>query len=128
MGGKRPSVRMRKAAKHLAENGGSLGEAMIAAGYSRSVADTPTKVTSTKSWKELMDEYLPEDLLARKHRQILESGNEQVVAKGLEMGYKLRGTYAPEKKIVKATFSLAEALGDDDSEFEGINDENEYVA
>ena len=90
-------MRMRKAAKHLAENGSSLGAAMRAAGYSETIARAPSKITQSKTWQELMDEFLPESLLAQKHNELLHSDNSQAVSKGLEMGYKLRGTFAPRR-------------------------------
>jgi len=111
-------MRMRKAAKHLAENGCSLGAAMRAAGYSETIARVPSKITQSRTWQELMDEFIPESLLAQKHNELLHSDNSQAVSKGLEMGYKLRGTFAPEKKHVTGTLSLVSALGADDAGFD----------
>lgn len=39
--------------------------------YAPSVAKKPGKVTETKSWKELMDKYLPESKLAEEHDNLL---------------------------------------------------------
>lgn len=65
-------MRQRKAAKILLENGGkSVRKAMKEAGYSDTMADNPQKLTNTKSWQELMDEYLPEDEIAKKHKELL---------------------------------------------------------
>lgn len=126
MGGKKaPSMRMRKAAKHLAENGSSLGAAMRAAGYSETIARAPSKITQSKTWQELMDEFLPESLLAQKHNELLHSDNSQAVSKGLEMGYKLRGTFAPERKQISGTLSLVSALGGDDGFDDGLLEDDD---
>lgn len=70
-GRREPSIRMRRTAIILAENGGkSVSAAMRKAGYSPQTAKRPDKVTKSKSWKELMDEYLPEKFVAQKHREL----------------------------------------------------------
>lgn len=56
----------------LAENGGSIGDAIRATGlYSETVALTPTKITSSKTWEELMDTFISDDDLAKKHKKLL---------------------------------------------------------
>lgn len=126
MGGpKKPSMRMRKAAEHLMENPGSVGAALRAAGYSEATVKNPHEVTRSKSWQELMDEFLPESLLAQKHNELLHSDNSQAVSKGLEMGYKLRGTFAPEKKQISGTLSLVSALGGDDGFDDGLLEDDD---
>ena len=121
MGGKKaPSMRMRKAAEHLMENPGSVGAALRAAGYSEATVKNPHEVTRSKSWQELMDEFLPESLLAQKHNELLHSDNSQAVSKALELGYKVRGTFAPEKKQITGTLSLVAALGADDGFDDGL--------
>lgn len=44
-------------------------------------------------------EALPDDLLSRKHLQFLNSEREEIGIKALDMGYKVKGFYAPEKSI-----------------------------
>lgn len=48
--------RQKKALKELAEGGGSKGEALLKAGYSKVTSLTPTKVTESKGFKDLCDE------------------------------------------------------------------------
>lgn len=111
----RPSVRMIKTAKIMAEKGGkSFREAAKEAGYSESVANSPAKVIKTQSWQALMDKYLPQDLVARKHAELLEAEDVVFIPRGkkilerrrpdymarragIEMAHKLRGNFAPEK-------------------------------
>lgn len=61
----------KKAFSIMVENGGKVAPAMIKAGYSPNTANTPSKLTNQKSWKELMDEYLPESLVAARHKELL---------------------------------------------------------
>lgn len=111
----KPTIRMQRLAKALAENRGkSFRKAAIEVGYSQSVADSPDKVTKSASWKSLMNKYLPEELIAQKHQELLNAeeivfiprGSKILERKrpdftarkaGVEMGYKLRGSYAAEK-------------------------------
>ena len=61
---KQPKLRIRKVFKKVLESGGKgIGKAMIEEGYSKVSALTPNKVTETKSWEMLMEEYLPDELL-----------------------------------------------------------------
>lgn len=56
---------------YMANRGISKAEAMRRAGYSDATARNPKNLTTTKSWQELMDEYLPDDELAAKHHELL---------------------------------------------------------
>ena len=69
------ATRKQKAvAKDLVVNGGkSVSKAMIEAGYSPATANTPQKLTESKGWEELMEEYLPDELLQRVHLEGLEA-------------------------------------------------------
>jgi hypothetical protein len=63
--------KQRKAIKNVVENGGNVSKAMRDAGYSPKTAKNPKKLTDSKTWKELMEEYLPEKDLAKVHRGLL---------------------------------------------------------
>lgn len=106
---------MVKTVKILAETGGkSVSGAMRKAGYSPATAKTPEKITGSQSWQALMDKYLPQDLIATKHAELLDAedvvfiprGNKILERRrpdhmarraGIEMAHKLRGNFAPEK-------------------------------
>lgn len=60
-------VRKSKGQKHI-----TIGKILKEAGYSTTVSESPTKVTESKGFKLLMDEYLPEDLVFKTHRDLLE--------------------------------------------------------
>jgi len=119
MGKVEPTGKQKRAFKELVENGRTKGDAMVKAGYSKNTAKAPTKMTNSKGWKELTEEYLPDKLLAKKHKELLEvpikkrqwiKGELQyeteeldtnAVKSGLDMAYKLKGHYAPEKKTIE---------------------------
>jgi len=100
------------AAKVLEKRGKrvSVSAAMREVGYSPATAKNPQQLTKSKTWKELLKEFLPDDELARVHREQLEATD--VVFRGkkrievpdnrarltaVDMGYKLKGKYAAEK-------------------------------
>jgi hypothetical protein len=101
------TIKQKRAFKEALENGGVVSRAMKTAGYSDSVAKNPKKLTDSIGWKELMDEYLPDKLLAKRHLALLnktegKTGQPETMAvsKGLDMAYKLKGKYAPEKQDI----------------------------
>ncbi len=88
-----------------------MGKVMLAAGYSKETSEKPQNLTESKGWQELMAEYLPDKLLAEKHKEILnsprivtryvkgeivdeyEETSPQAV-KALDMAYKLKKRYS----------------------------------
>lgn len=115
-----PTIKQQKAAEALVGNGGNITQAMITAGYSPNTANTPQKLTESDGFRELMEEYLPDDLLLEKHLELLNKTEKiaknnnatkqvevidtgepdtQAVSKALDMAYKMKGSYAPEKRI-----------------------------
>lgn len=114
-----PTEKQRKAARIMAENGGNASKAMREAGYSAVTAATPGKLTNSKGFRELLDEYLPEQKLLQVHKEGLDA--KKVISarvtskeagvdtddfievpdhptrhKFLETGYQLRGKLRPE--------------------------------
>ena len=87
------------------------------AGYAESSARKLGTVKKTKTFQQLMERYLPQKHLQEKHREFLDAprivrtykkGELEIetietdsnAVKALDMAYKLRGLYAPEKHIV----------------------------
>lgn len=104
-------AKQKKVIKNLVENGGNLKKAIKDAGYADGYAEGQ-QITGTKTWKELLDEFLPDEELQKKHKELLEARKAiifkgipmnltvpdyDIQAKALDMGYKLKGSYAPEK-------------------------------
>lgn len=112
---RKPSFRAKKVVKILAGKGGkSIGAAMREAGYSPVTADSPSKLTGSKSWQQLMDQYFPREFVAQKHKELFEAEDVvfmnhkgKIIEKrrpdhtarknATEMAYKLRGEFAPEQ-------------------------------
>lgn len=105
-----PTEKQRKVAREVAK-GKSVSQAMKSAGYSDAMAKNPQKLTSSKGWKELMKEYLPEEELAKLHREQLRAttytkNGKQVPdntarLKALELGYRVHGVYKPTQLEVR---------------------------
>lgn len=91
------TIKQKKAFDKVLENGGNVSRAMMDTGYTVATAKTPKKLTTSKGWQELMDEHLPDKLLATKHLELLNSEREEIATKSLDMAYKLKGSYAAEK-------------------------------
>lgn len=64
-----PTIRQKIAFKKTVENGGNVSKAMRDAKYGKT-SKNPKKLTQSKGWQELMDEYLPEKDLARVHKEL----------------------------------------------------------
>lgn len=93
-----------------------LGKAIRKTGvYSEGLAQRVGQITKTKSWQLIMQEYMPEEHLALRHSELLDkreyrtiknndgtveevdSGPETAaVTKGLELAYRLRGSFQKE--------------------------------
>lgn len=113
-----PTLKQKMAFKEITENHSAIGPAMRKVGYTADTAVKPQNLTESKGWKELMNTYLPDKLLAKRHKELLDKRDQFVikdaetgkvtdkvdmgpdtmaVTKGLDMAYKLKGSYAPEK-------------------------------
>lgn len=67
------TLKQKKAIENLVGNGGNVTAAMREAGYAEATVNTPGKLTKSKTWKELMGEFLPDQDLAQVHRGLLNS-------------------------------------------------------
>ena len=63
------TVRQKKTLKNLG-TAKTLKEAMLKAGYSETYADNSQQLKQKKSWKELLDKYVPEDYVAKSLKEI----------------------------------------------------------
>ena len=64
-------VRALKVLHNLDTNGGSLGSAMVEEGYSPATAKNTSKLTRTKSFLSVLEEAIPIELVAVKHKALL---------------------------------------------------------
>lgn len=110
-----PKPRIKKVFVEKLENVGKpLGQIMRENGYAENTANNPDHVTKSKSWEMLMDEYIPESLIAETHKEAfsatrvisaMNTGKQatgatadfidvpdwQTRMKATELGYKIRG-------------------------------------
>lgn len=82
--------RQKKAVEALVGTGGNVTRAMLEAGYSVNTANTPQKLTESDGYRELMDAYLPDDMLLRALADDIEkkAGNRKPE---LELAFKVKG-------------------------------------
>lgn len=92
------TVKQKKAAKIMAENGGNVSRAMIEAGYSPMTAKTPQKLTEALGFKQLLQDFGPDIKKAFKTtNDLMEANNENdypnwnARAKGVELTFKAHG-------------------------------------
>lgn len=132
------TVKQKRAAKLVLENLGvdhpkSMGKILVEAGYSQNVADTPTLVTETKGYQELLEEFLPEALLMKVHSEglnaklfrfspegeVMQFDDFSTRHKYLETAYKVKGKLEPEGKgkilIINISGQSAQRYGADPS-------------
>ena len=94
----------------------SIGKAMREAGFSPVYANNPQRMTRTKEWKDLVEEFMPDSLLAETHHSLLTAGEVQhyvfpaIIKK---RSVKNADKEAPTNKI-KAQDPEAEALPDNE--------------
>lgn len=130
-----PTFRQKVAVKKLSDSIRSgkpktMKCVLTESGYSKTVAKRPKLVTEGKGWKELLEQEFPDELLLQVHEQLLQkkemlknsdgdyedTGQPHSDVKGaLEMIYKLKGKYEPEKVnnepiviVLKSTADLRE--------------------
>lgn len=113
--------KLKKVVKNLVaqkmQNGGkkkpSVAKAMRVAGYSKAYSRNPQKLKKNKTWNELMEEHLPDDFLAEKHKSLLnaktivkvtikgkrtvitEHEDTDALGRGLDLAYKIKGKFKP---------------------------------
>jgi len=66
------NIRQELTLKNL-EKGMSMSKAMSEAGYKEGYSHNPQELKEKKSWQELMDKYIPRDLVASKHNELMKS-------------------------------------------------------
>lgn len=93
------TIKQRKAAELLVENGGNASKAMRDAGYSPATAKTPQKLTESTGFQELCDE------LGLTDEFLLKALVEDITSKPgdrkpeLELGFKVKGRMTDKKEI-----------------------------
>lgn len=114
-----PTLRQKRAAAILVEKGGSVSAAMREAGYSEETAKTPAKLTESDGFMQCLEEAgLTDEFIVKVHRKHL-AKRDMIASRGLDMLYKLKGKYAPEKKQISGGLNLTSILEDVDGSKHG---------
>ena len=113
-----PTQKQLLAAQKIVKNKGNVTKTMLEVGYSEKTARTPQKLTASKGFQDLMEDYLPNEDIIKQHSQLLnktkiityrtkktgkvktyDTGeiDAPAVISALNMAYKLKGLYAPDK-------------------------------
>lgn len=102
--------KQKKAVDKLVENGGNVSRAMKDAGYSDATAKTPQKLTESKGFMELLDEYgLTEHLIVTSLVEDIKRKPQNRKAE-LELGAKLRSMLVDRKDITSGGEKITTAL------------------
>ena len=122
------TYRQKLVASKIVENRGNISKTMREVGYSSKTAKNPRNLTNSKGWRKLLTEYLPDEIIVRKHRELLEAKriyrvrkkgkvvieteelDAQSVGKALELAYKIKGYYSPKKDEVNQQITTVEII------------------
>jgi hypothetical protein len=110
---KEPTIKQKRAAEIAVENGGNISRAMREAGYSPATAKNPDKLTKSLAWQDLLEHYLPDDML-------LDALSEDIqVKKGnrtpeLTLAAKMKGRLTEKVDVTTAGESLTKQFSDEE--------------
>ena len=99
------TIKQKKAFKTVmdrVENGSTMKDALVKAGYSKNTAKAPTKITKSSGWLELLEKHIPDKKLTKVLEQGLDATDKElpdyaVRHKYLETGLKLKSKFPQEK-------------------------------
>ena len=91
--------------------GKSIKQAMLEVGYAPSTAVTTTKLTASKGWEELVNKYLPENLLLKKAKAGLDATKTRFTPEGERF---IEDDYSTQHKFVETGLKLRGRLNNDD--------------
>ena len=91
-----------RAINNVVETGATVTQAMLKAGYPRTTVNNPKVLTESKYWKQIMNQYLPDHKLFKKHEEALDAtkwndftgereADHSIRLKAVDMAYKLKG-------------------------------------
>jgi len=116
--------RVKKAIDNMVVNGGNVSKALRDADYSDAYSKNPQKFIATKQFKELADQYLPDDFLLGALYDDIEQKPKNRKAE-LELAFKVKGKMIDKKEVEHSgNFSLT-SLFDSSTEDEVLEDNEE---
>jgi hypothetical protein len=67
------TIKQQRAFKNIMENGGNVTAGMREAGYAESTINNPGNLTKSRTWEQLMDEFLPDSKLMDVNKEGLDA-------------------------------------------------------
>jgi hypothetical protein len=128
-------TRAKKVLEKIVESGGTkaVSKAMREVGYSEGHCRNPHLFTRTKLWQDIIEEYLPDELLARKHKELLTKMDEkgeldtQATARALDMAYKIKNKYQQQQTNVQINNFIPLLGGDSKKNVSENNGDRENI-
>jgi hypothetical protein len=122
--------KQKKAFEKSLENNGNVSKAMREVGYSKNYSKNPQDLKKSTGWQELLEKYIPDDLLQQKIKEGLEATKEDkpdfaVRHKYVDTSLKLRDKYPAEKRDVNLTLPnpILNGISSDDSNIQNSESE-----
>ena len=116
---RKPSIKQKKAVDNLVGNGGNVTKAMLDAGYSVATANTPQKLTESKAFADLLETYLPDDMLLRALSYDIEKKEGNRTSE-LQLGFKLKGRMTEKVDVTTKGDSLNPFTDDERTNLLGL--------
>lgn len=107
------TAKQKRALDAALENGGKISTAMRAVGYSAKTAKTPKKLTESKGWLELVEQFLPDNHLGKKHREFLDGPRIVRTFKKGELEIEVEETDPSAVKALDMAYKLKRKYGED---------------
>lgn len=79
----------------------TLGEILINSGYSASISKTPSAITNSKGWRQLLAE-IKDDSLLKRIREIALDTDKRASLQAIDMIFKLKDRYPASKHKLQA--------------------------
>lgn len=100
-------MKQKKAFELAMENGGNISKAMKEAGYAVATAKNPDKLTKSKTWADMMEEYLPDETLLKVNAEGLQATRAVVMGtKSEESFVDIQPDYAIRHKYLETAIKV----------------------
>ena len=134
------TIKQKMVASKLVGNGGNITKTMKEVGYSPNTANTPSKLTKSKAWPELMEQYIPDEKLLIAHEEALQATkwndftgereeDHTTRLRAVDLGYKVKGKIVDNPSVLQQ-FNTGEGgvtyiiqTTNDNKEFDGLTSE-----
>ena len=118
VGNSKTSPRMKRVFLKTIKYKGNIGKALKEENYSDAVIRTPSKVTKSKTWIELIDSYFPQEVLLAQEKKLWEIDDWRALANSLDRLHKIRGSFV--KRVDHNIHKITEFRNKTDKELQEI--------